>query len=1294
MFVFLSKKIAIPNGAQLHSLSWNSAQGWIACGGENGLLKVLKLETSADSKARGVAAPSNLSMNQTLEGHQGSVVCSTWNATHRKLTTSDQYGLIIVWMLHRGMWFEEMINNRNKSVVKDMKWTADGQKICIAYADGAVIVGGVDGNRLWAKELGMDLLFVEWSPDGRNILFSNTQGHVYLYDNQGNKISRLPLHAAASAPSYDEDGEEEENPQGNIVGIDWYDGSRGRIDVDAPDLAIAFTNGKVQITCGVATNPTKSVSQRGESKNDDGGDKDGEIVEVTVNEPKTVLIDTGMKLAKCQWNCNGSILALAGSQVTKLANGEVRKLCMVQFYSPFGQHLKTLKVPGKNISALTWEGSGLRIALAVDSFIFFANIRLDYRWGFFSNTVCYAYNKPSRQDHSVVFWDTHSGEHHTKHIKHLVAVRAAGENCVLASRADDKVLLKNKKSGGSTMVQQHSLVLCNAIGSPVDSKDISVNPVYLAMTACHVIAANEHAVYVWQYRSPVSKLASIGSNTGQSLGTQGLLDVTNSTSSNSAKSKHGREHVFHIDADPSRTCVSGLGYISKTNMGKKSGDTKKLLIDILTKGTADAITCIAANDRCLVVGRESGTIQKYTLPHISLENKYVVRCRPQKIALNCNSTKVSVIDINGVMTFLDLEKRYEGANGQTQIGEQLDFERKDAWDMMWAEDNPDLIAVMEKTRLYVFRGLEPEEPVLSSGYLCKHSDLQIKAVMLDEIMQQPTTPENDTVVDFPTKSLRDVREILKNVGVEEAFAYIETHPHPRLWKLIAEASLERLEFGVADKSFVQCSDYPGIQFVKNLKMLNDKVKQKAQVSAYFERFDEAESLYCDIDRKDLAIDLRMMLGDWFRVVQLVQMGGGSGDDELLRRAWKEIGDYYASRQKWNKAVQYYASAKEPAALVECYYLLEEYMCLEKLVRIIPQGSPLLCNIGKKFQSVGMSQSACLAFLKAGDVKSAIDCCVLLNHWDQAVKLAQEHEFPQIEGLLAKYASHLLGKGEKLQAIELYRKAKKSTQAATLLASLAQDAGKTKVDPLGAKKLHVLAAMEMEELRTRVLDTQIKNMGITGSEVKDPDAEDEDDFVAELRPARTKARMKMTAANQTAATLETLVQLDAATGENRSLDNAWKGAEAYHLFMLAQRQLYKGEMEAALVTSLQLRQYDDVLEPREVHSLIALTAYYNEAWGQCSKAFIELESLKAIACSKEDKEQYTKLALSIFRSNRPTDPPDVAELVASIDMGRAKGHPICMMSGRPIDEKRAKGVYKCRRCSRKMHENQLGGMNHC
>lgn len=144
---------------------------------------------------KGVAAPTNLSMNQTLEGHNGTVMCLAWNPTFKKLTTSDEKGLIIVWTLHKGMWYEEMINNRNKSVVMDMKWTADGKKICIIYEDGAVIVGSVDGNRLWGKELNLALKRVEWSPDSRFIIFITAEAEAFIYDSEGTRIKTMALAA-------------------------------------------------------------------------------------------------------------------------------------------------------------------------------------------------------------------------------------------------------------------------------------------------------------------------------------------------------------------------------------------------------------------------------------------------------------------------------------------------------------------------------------------------------------------------------------------------------------------------------------------------------------------------------------------------------------------------------------------------------------------------------------------------------------------------------------------------------------------------------------------------------------------------------------------------------------------------------------------------------------------------------------------------------------------------------------------------------------------------------------------
>ena len=49
--------------------------------------------------------------------------------------------------------------------------------------------------------------------------------------------------------------------------------------------------------------------------------------------------------------------------------------------------------------------------------------------------------------------------------------------------------------------------------------------------------------------------------------------------------------------------------------------------------------------------------------------------------------------------------------------------------------------------------------------------------------------------------------------------------------------------------------------------------------------------------RDLAVALRKKLGDWFRVVQLLQTGS-FGDDQQKEEACSAIGDYYADRQKW------------------------------------------------------------------------------------------------------------------------------------------------------------------------------------------------------------------------------------------------------------------------------------------------------------------------------------------------------------------------------------------------------------
>ncbi|XP_065063167.1 WD repeat-containing protein 35-like [Rhopilema esculentum] len=1180
MFIYLSKKIAIPNNVKLASISWNREQGYIACGGEDGLLKVLRLETQSgsDQKVKGLAAPSNLSMNQTLEGHSGAVQVVTWNEHFQKLTTSDQYGLIIVWILYKGVWYEEMINNRNKSVVRDMKWNADGQKICIIYEDGAVILGSVDGNRIWGKELkNVQLSHVEWSPDGKTILFGITNGEIHIYDNIGNMMGKLTSYCLSNVTG-----------AVRVSGLEWYDGSYGYTEPNCPCLAVCFDNGRSQI-------------MRHEM------------------DESPVLIDTGMAISSIQWNHCGSVLAIGGSQRVVNQDKEVN---IVQFYTPFGEHLRTLKVPGKDLKALSWEGGSLRISLAVDSFIYFANIRPDYKWGYFANTVVYAYTKPDRPEYCVVFWDTKTNERYVKYVKNLISISAAGNHCVLSTKADDST-------------GQFVLVLCNAIGTPLDSRYIDIEPVYVTMTVNSIIASSKEAFYAWQYKS-VKKLTTLELQSG----------------TNKLGRREGSERLYHIDDVPS-------------GAGEGAVDYRRAM-----SPTNDPVCCICASDKVLIIGRESGTIHRYSLPKLGLEMKHVLNCRPFQMSLNCSSTRLAIIDIAGVLTFFDLTAKKTDSSGDTTLGEHLKFERKDVWDMKWAEDNPELFAMMEKTRMYVFRSLDPEEPILSSGYICQFNDLQIKSVLLDEVMKDPANPARENLIDFETKSLRDTRDLLEKVGIEDAYQFILENSHPRLWRLLAEAALGRQDLEVAEKAFVRCQDYQGIKFTKRIAKLDSEMKKSAEIAAYFQRYEEAERIYIDMDRRDLAVDLRMKLGDWFRVVQLIKSGGG-GDDKLLEKAWNCIGDYYADRQKWQNAVTYYVEGRNEERLAESYYMLEDYDGLEKLVNTLPENHKLLTSAAEMFVSVGLCEQAVQAFEKCGKVKEAIDCCVLLNQWDLAISLAKEHNVKEIDSLLAKYASHLLEENKRLEAIELYRKANNFIAAAKLLFQLAEENSKARTNPSRSKKLYVLAALLIEAHHEHVKKNSQKGVSDNGKSKRKADAN---------------------------SALSGLLEEDRSTSDIIVIDNAWRGAEAFHFYLLAQKQLYEGRPEDALRTAIHLRDYEDIIDPTDAYSLLALAASANRAFGVCSKAFIKLET---ISNSKDDQRRYEELALEIFTKHTPKDSrpnivecsscssqiPDWSVYCPNCD---TKFSP-CIASGRPLMDYQ---FWMCRTCKHKAYEEEISSHLAC
>ncbi|XP_066601241.1 WD repeat-containing protein 35 [Prorops nasuta] len=1141
MFVYLSKKIGIPNNFRLNCIAWNQKDGYIAVGGEDGLLKVLRVDSgpggpSNSGKSRGMPVTGNLSMNQTLEGHNGHVQVVTWNEEHQKLTSSDQNGVIMVWMFYKGSWHEEMINNQHKCEVKGISWSMDGQKICIVYKDGAIIVGSLSGNRIWSKELkNVSLSGVQWSPDGKLLVFSLKNGEVHLYDNLGVFLTKLPIVILSSA-----------QPQ-TIVALHWYNGKNGYIAVDCPTLAVCYQNGRIQLMRDT-------------------------------NDDNPIIVETGITATWCSWNSYGSLLAVTG-MMPLLTNGETKDTNVIQFYTPFGEYVRNLKVPGREITCCSWEGGSLRVALSVDSQIYFANIRQDYKWTYFSNTVVFMNERISKDGICVLFWNTSNNTCCTKNLRALISTASYGDHCVLAVKNDPKVK------------EQFALLICNTIATAIDSKFLDLEPLWVTMTNNIVVAASKNNFLLWNFRTPRNSMLH----------------------SNRVR----KDKIYHIDETP-----TGVNEVIQDLDKDRSFEAP-----INTKPTSDPICCLAATEKILLIGRESGMIQRYTLPQITLTNRYTTSCKLSKIAINCNSSRASILDTTGILTMLDLDARRNSDFDEEQIGK---FERKDVWAMCWAQDNPSLLAIMEKTRMYVLRGLDPEEPISCTGYICSFQDLEIRCVLLDELMQKPDDTKGELIVDLQVKSLRDTKELLAKVGLKEANSFIQDNPHPRLWRLLAESALKKLDLEMAENAMVRCTDYLGIQFIKRLHNVHNDYLKKAEIAAFLGDYDEAEKLYLDMDRRDLAIALRQKLGDYFRVVQLMKMGIG-GSDKQMEHAFNKIGDYFAERQNWESAREYYEKGRNLEKLIECYYKLEDYHQLAATVEQLPDKSPVLKTVARMLASVGMCSQSVSAYIKYGDIKQAVDTCVRLNYWDQAVDLAKTYKMAQIGELLNKYANHLLSNGKRLQAIELYKKANYNLQAAKLLLQLAEEQSKNRSNPLRVKKIYVLAALLIED-----------HINATPSAVKG---------------GRSNVVMGLTESSEDA----------------RIIENAWRGAEAYHFLLLTHKQIYQGNFDAAMKTSLRLRDYEDILEFEDIYCLLALSSCMNHAFATCSKAFIKLEALPTISESK--REEYEELALKIFTKHDPKDTrDDKAECVSCETLvpdcclacpNCAVRFPACIVSGKPL-----------------------------
>ncbi|KAF5296919.1 hypothetical protein FQA39_LY12276 [Lamprigera yunnana] len=1152
LYVYLSKKIAIPT-ARVTAIDWNKQDGYLAVGGEDGMLKIIKLDSGNENgRPKSRTAPStNLSVNKTLEGHFQAIRVIKWNPLHRKLTTSDHSGMIIVWVLYKGTWYDEMANNRKKSLVADMAWNFDGTKICIVYEDGEIIVGSVDGNRIWSKELKHVVMSkVQWSPNGKLLLFAFANGHIHIYDSTGLFVGTIDLLCLMNL---------KETFDTAIAGMEWFNGHQG--DTKVPTLAICCKNGFLQL-------------MRSEY------------------DPSCIVVDTKMFVSTCSWNHNGSILAVVGKQQLRDEN---KSSNVVQFYSLWGEHIRSLKLPGQIVSCCVWEEGSLRIAFGIDSSVYFANARPDHKWCFFKNIVVFVTPYIYKSSSCVTFWDTENEHCHTQDVVDVIDVASYGNYCVMATSLE-----VNDPLG------HNCLSLCDTLGTVIDVKYVEFEIKWVAMNETHVAAASKTNYFLWMYKNPQSSNLNL-------------------------KGKDFR--IFHSDIEPEVNSTSTTVYPPM----------------IPRHTVCDPICSIALSNDYLIVGRESGTIKQLVVPHVVVVKTYNLPIQVYKMSINYNSTRLSVIDITGSLTVLDISD-----SSLNQDGEDIRLERKDVWAMKWSSENPQLLAVMEKTRMYVFKGIYPEEPISAVGYICSFENLKIQAVMLDEVINS-RKPSKKYLFDLEVKSLRVTRELLEKVSIKEAHKYVLENPHPLLWNLLGDAALKELDLKLAEKSFVQSENYAGIVFIKKLNNVRNKDIARGMVASYLKDYDEAIKLYNQNGHGHLSVNLLQNIGDWFRIIQMIKCGYPA-TERLLNSVYNNAGDACAHLDNWPAAKEYYELVKNKKKMVESYFHLEDYKSLENLADRFDSDDPVLADIARGLAIEGDYTSAIKLYLKMGNVKSALNLAIKNHRWEQTVYIARYYPRKEISEILLKYSVSLEKENKIHRAIEINVHAKYWLNAAKYITKLAKQYSAVKADqPIRVKRMYVCIGKLVEMFK------------------KEPDAE------------------------------EAVWDVIDTTGDFSLVENCWEGAIGYHLCVLAQRQLHAQHPHEAVCSLYRLQNYTTYLPPEQIFAMLGLASYLDKQFSLCSKMFLKLSTLSDL--SKERKLAYEKLALKIFSKHEPINQENEANAVDCFNCQStifdweticpccSMHFPLCVVSGKSIIMANTR-TKTCSTCHSLIMERNLDYRKYC
>ena len=401
-------------------------------------------------------------------------------------------------------------------------------------------------------------------------------------------------------------------------------------------------------------------------------------------------------------------------------------------------------------------------------------------------------------------------------------------------------------------------------------------------------------------------------------------------------------------------------------------------------------------------------------------------------------------------------------------------------------------------------------------------------------------------------------------------------------------------------------------------------------------------------------------------------------DDNLKQSYNNLAEQLIESKSYDKAEKLLLKTNNVSSLTKLYFTSEQY---DKATPLIEKTTdiPTLSYMASQFETYGLFDESVKCYLKVNDINKAIDICINMNKWELFDQIATTYDIFSNDEIVAEYAKKLTAKNLKMELVDFYIKTHRHYFAYKTLLDIANDLWRMKCSPLHIKKIYVFAALEMERYNIKQY-TSLSSSSQTSSNDSSKDDNVEKNLNVDNLSSFQISNATQYQYNPNSTNISSNLHY---TLTHKILNNIWKGAEAFHFYMLCQAQLYKKEYKKAAKTSLRLVLYEKELKSENVYALIALCAGLSQNLRIMSKAVSIIEN--------ENKRRYKGLGERLFANKEIVNKDEVYYKCPNEKCdGEISEYDIycrkcgmnfdgCVISGESII---TKNYFKCKRCRHK------------